>query len=99
MQENCQRSAYSPRTPEFVRRGHGGIRVDADTDTCVKTLLTIVVKPHWIDSVANGGRSYVFQRDSAPSQKALETPEWMDSREFSSSCHTELKTSQLLIRP
>ncbi|KAM3173010.1 hypothetical protein ACTXT7_013368, partial [Hymenolepis weldensis] len=44
------------------------LRVNADADTYVKTLQTTLVKL-WIDSIANGGRSYVFQQDSAPSQK------------------------------
>ncbi|KAM3175539.1 hypothetical protein ACTXT7_008302 [Hymenolepis weldensis] len=29
-----------------------------------------VRRPPWIDSVANGGRPYAFQQDSAPSHKA-----------------------------
>ncbi|KAM3175390.1 hypothetical protein ACTXT7_008630 [Hymenolepis weldensis] len=50
------------------------LRVNVDADACVETLQTIVVKPPWTDSVANGRRpSYVHQRDSAPSHKALKT--------------------------
>ncbi|VUZ42004.1 unnamed protein product, partial [Hymenolepis diminuta] len=50
----------------------------------------VVVKPPWIDIVANGGkrRSYVFQQDSAPLHKALKARVWMDRQEFSSTCHT-----------
>ncbi|KAM3170956.1 hypothetical protein ACTXT7_017575 [Hymenolepis weldensis] len=68
------------------------LRVNADADTYVETLQTIIVKPPWMDSVVNnGGRPpYVFQQDSPPSHKALETQDWMDGREFSSSCHTKL---------
>ncbi|KAM3179540.1 hypothetical protein ACTXT7_000429 [Hymenolepis weldensis] len=47
------------------------LRVNADADACEETLQTIVVKPPWIDSVANGGGPYIFQQDSAPSHKAL----------------------------
>ncbi|KAM3185356.1 hypothetical protein ACTXT7_006534 [Hymenolepis weldensis] len=50
---------------------------NADADAYVETLQTIVVKPPWIDGVANE-RPYVFQRDSAPSHKALKTHDWMD---------------------
>ncbi|KAM3173120.1 hypothetical protein ACTXT7_013118 [Hymenolepis weldensis] len=61
-------------TPQFLPQG---LRVDAgadaDGDACVETLQTIVVKPPWIDCVANGGRSYVFQRDSIPCHKALKS--------------------------
>ncbi|KAM3172534.1 hypothetical protein ACTXT7_014327 [Hymenolepis weldensis] len=39
--------------------------------------LFIVVKPPWIDSVANGKRPYVFQYDSPPSYNALKTQDWM----------------------
>ncbi|KAM3182791.1 hypothetical protein ACTXT7_011608 [Hymenolepis weldensis] len=46
-------------------------RVNADADAYVETLQTIVVKPPWIDSVANRGRPYVFQQNSAPSHEAL----------------------------
>ncbi|KAM3182447.1 hypothetical protein ACTXT7_012366 [Hymenolepis weldensis] len=52
----------------------------------VETLQTIV-KPPWIDSVANGGRPYTFQQDLAPSHKALKIQDWMDDQEFSSSYH------------
>ncbi|KAM3177930.1 hypothetical protein ACTXT7_003572 [Hymenolepis weldensis] len=34
-------------------------------DAYAKILQTIVVKPLWIDNVANGGRPFVFQQDSA----------------------------------
>ncbi|KAM3178891.1 hypothetical protein ACTXT7_001638 [Hymenolepis weldensis] len=50
------------------------------------------------NSVANE-KNPIFQQDSAPSHKALKTQDWMDSQEFSSSCHTKLKASELLIRP
>ncbi|KAM3170938.1 hypothetical protein ACTXT7_017609 [Hymenolepis weldensis] len=66
------------------------LRVNADAEVYVETLQTIVVKPPWIDSVANGGRPYIFQHASALSHKALNTQDWMDGREFSSSCHTKL---------
>ncbi|KAM3183463.1 hypothetical protein ACTXT7_010305 [Hymenolepis weldensis] len=50
----------------------------ANADAHIETLQTTVVKPPWIDSVANGGKSsYFFQQDSAPSYKALETQDWM----------------------
>ncbi|KAM3185683.1 hypothetical protein ACTXT7_005853 [Hymenolepis weldensis] len=67
---------------------HGDLRVNANTDAYVETLQTIVIKPPWIDGVANG-RPHVFQQDSAPSLKALKIQDWMDGREFSSSCHTK----------
>ncbi|KAM3181731.1 hypothetical protein ACTXT7_013783, partial [Hymenolepis weldensis] len=35
-----------------------GLRVDADGDACIETLQTIVVKPSWIDSLANRERPY-----------------------------------------
>ncbi|KAM3184935.1 hypothetical protein ACTXT7_007407 [Hymenolepis weldensis] len=41
--------------------------VNADADAYAETLQTIVVKPPWIDSLANGERPYAFQIDSAPS--------------------------------
>ncbi|KAM3180098.1 hypothetical protein ACTXT7_016967, partial [Hymenolepis weldensis] len=70
---------------------HAG--ADADADAYVKTLQTIVVKPPCMDSVASGERPHVFQQDSAPSHKALESQDYMDGREFPSSCHTELMAS------
>ncbi|KAM3181725.1 hypothetical protein ACTXT7_013805 [Hymenolepis weldensis] len=72
-----------------------GNRVNAyaDADAHVGTFQTIVVKPSWVESIANGGRPYVFQQDSAPSHRALKTRDWMDGREFSSSCHTKLMTA------
>ncbi|KAM3175288.1 hypothetical protein ACTXT7_008820 [Hymenolepis weldensis] len=48
-------------------------RINTDADAYVETLQTIVVKPPWIDSAANGGRSYIFQQDSAPSHKPLKS--------------------------
>ncbi|KAM3179711.1 hypothetical protein ACTXT7_000152 [Hymenolepis weldensis] len=48
-----------------------GVNADADADANVGALQTIV-KP-WTDSVANGGRIYVFQQNSIPSNKALKT--------------------------
>ncbi|KAM3178570.1 hypothetical protein ACTXT7_002273 [Hymenolepis weldensis] len=66
------------------------LRVNTDADAYVEALQTIAVKPPCIDSVANGGRPYIFQQDSAPSHKALKTQDWMDDPEFSSSCHTKL---------
>ncbi|KAM3183922.1 hypothetical protein ACTXT7_009377 [Hymenolepis weldensis] len=45
-------------------------------DANVETLQTIV-KPPWIDDVANGGRLYVCQQDSASSHKARKTHDWM----------------------
>ncbi|KAM3171824.1 hypothetical protein ACTXT7_015825 [Hymenolepis weldensis] len=41
-------------------------------------LQTTVVEPPCIDSTANRGRPYVFQQESAPSQKVLKTQDWMD---------------------
>ncbi|KAM3174537.1 hypothetical protein ACTXT7_010324 [Hymenolepis weldensis] len=61
-----------------VVHAHEGLRVNADADAYVETPQTIATKPLWIDSVANGG---------GPS---LETQDWMDGREFSSSRHTKL---------
>ncbi|KAM3172148.1 hypothetical protein ACTXT7_015146 [Hymenolepis weldensis] len=50
------------------------LSVNADADAYVETLQIIVVVMPWIDSTANGGRPlYVFQQDSAPSHKALNT--------------------------
>ncbi|KAM3185089.1 hypothetical protein ACTXT7_007091 [Hymenolepis weldensis] len=40
-------------TPHFFPQG---LKVSADADAYLETLQTIVVKPPWIDSVANGGR-------------------------------------------
>ncbi|KAM3170957.1 hypothetical protein ACTXT7_017573 [Hymenolepis weldensis] len=51
---------------------------DADVDATVETLQTIFVKSPWIDNVANGGRPNAFHQDSAPSNKALNTQDWMD---------------------
>ncbi|KAM3173076.1 hypothetical protein ACTXT7_013209 [Hymenolepis weldensis] len=52
--------------------------INTDAGAYVETLQTIVVKPPWIDSVANGGRPpYVFQQASAPSHKALKRQNWM----------------------
>ncbi|KAM3178509.1 hypothetical protein ACTXT7_002389 [Hymenolepis weldensis] len=48
-----------------------GLKVNADADDYAETLQTIVAKPPWIDSVANGGRPCVFQQDSPPCHKAL----------------------------
>ncbi|KAM3174001.1 hypothetical protein ACTXT7_011430 [Hymenolepis weldensis] len=48
-------------------------RVNADADTYLQTLQTIVFKPSCIESVANGGRPSVFQEDSAPSHDALKS--------------------------
>ncbi|KAM3180249.1 hypothetical protein ACTXT7_016654 [Hymenolepis weldensis] len=55
-----------------LRRGRQ-FRVNAGADAYVETLQTIVVKPSWIDCVANGGRPYVFQQRSTPCHKALKT--------------------------
>ncbi|KAM3185157.1 hypothetical protein ACTXT7_006937 [Hymenolepis weldensis] len=49
------------------------VNADANVDACVETLQAIDNKPPFIESVANGGRPYVFQHDSAPSYKALKT--------------------------
>ncbi|KAM3171270.1 hypothetical protein ACTXT7_016956 [Hymenolepis weldensis] len=46
-------------TPPFLSRGprvNADAVANADADAYVETLQTIVVKPPWIDSVANGGR-------------------------------------------
>ncbi|KAM3186525.1 hypothetical protein ACTXT7_004152 [Hymenolepis weldensis] len=69
---------------------------EADADARVETLQTIVVKSPWLDSVANGGRPYVLQQDSPSSHEALNTQNWKDGREFSSSsppssCHPNLR--------
>ncbi|KAM3173692.1 hypothetical protein ACTXT7_012046 [Hymenolepis weldensis] len=56
-------------TPEFLQQGP---RVNADADAYVETLQTIV-KPLWIDSVANGGRPYVFQQDLTLSHEPSKT--------------------------
>ncbi|VUZ55892.1 unnamed protein product, partial [Hymenolepis diminuta] len=50
---------------------------ESDADVYVETLQAIIVKTPWIDRVANGGRPYVFQQDSAPSHKALKSEDWM----------------------
>ncbi|KAM3177740.1 hypothetical protein ACTXT7_003953 [Hymenolepis weldensis] len=74
-----------------VKGGEGwSLRVNADADAYVEILQTIVVKPPWIESVANGGRP--------PPHKAFKTHDWMDGREFSSSCHTKLLIASKLIR-
>ncbi|KAM3187090.1 hypothetical protein ACTXT7_003000 [Hymenolepis weldensis] len=61
-------------TPQFPPQG---LRVNADADAHVETLQTTVVKPPLIDSVANGGKPYVFQQDSPPSHKAPKIQGWM----------------------
>ncbi|KAM3170965.1 hypothetical protein ACTXT7_017556, partial [Hymenolepis weldensis] len=76
----CMRTKFPPTVMLFG--------VVSNADAYVETLQTIVVKPPYMDNVANGGESYVFQQDSAPSLLTLKTHDWMDSREFSSSCHT-----------
>ncbi|KAM3173421.1 hypothetical protein ACTXT7_012537 [Hymenolepis weldensis] len=43
-----------------VSSNSDAFRVNADTDAYMGTLQTIGVKPPSIDSVANGGRSYVL---------------------------------------
>ncbi|KAM3183934.1 hypothetical protein ACTXT7_009364 [Hymenolepis weldensis] len=48
-----------------------------NVDAYVKTLQATVVKQPWMDSVANGARSYVFQQESAVSHKALKIRDWM----------------------
>ncbi|KAM3179802.1 hypothetical protein ACTXT7_017565 [Hymenolepis weldensis] len=53
-------------TPQYFPKD---LRANADVDAYVETLQIVVVKPPWIDSVANEGRPYVFQQDSAPSIK------------------------------
>ncbi|KAM3171983.1 hypothetical protein ACTXT7_015482 [Hymenolepis weldensis] len=65
------------------------LRDNVETDAYVEALRTIF-KPSWTDGVDRAGRLCVFQQDSAPSYKALKTQDWMDSKEFSSSCHTKL---------
>ncbi|VUZ43504.1 unnamed protein product [Hymenolepis diminuta] len=49
---------------------------DADAGAYVETLQIIVDKPSWIDSIANGGRAYVFQQDSALSHEVLKSQDW-----------------------
>ncbi|KAM3179777.1 hypothetical protein ACTXT7_017623 [Hymenolepis weldensis] len=52
---------------------------DVDADVYVETVQTIVVKPPWTGSAANGGRPpYIFQQDSASSHKALNSHDWKD---------------------
>ncbi|VUZ43033.1 unnamed protein product [Hymenolepis diminuta] len=93
-QEHCQRSADSLRRPEFAIHAHEGLRVSGDVDVYLEILQTVVIRPPWIDKVANGGRPpYAFQQDSAPFHKALKTQDWMDGRKFSSSYHTKLMAS------
>ncbi|KAM3171004.1 hypothetical protein ACTXT7_017476 [Hymenolepis weldensis] len=100
-QEYCQRSADATvvvfgvvksneghiTTPPFLSQG---LRVNADAGAYVETLLTAVVKPPWINSIANGGRSHIFQQDSTPSHKSHKG---LDSQELSSSCDTKLMAS------
>ncbi|KAM3182025.1 hypothetical protein ACTXT7_013221 [Hymenolepis weldensis] len=107
------RDIYIPQPSkfEYIRTENGSsaisglmvLRVnanaDADADAYVEILQTTVVKPPYIDSIASGGRPYVFQQDSAPSHKALKFQDWMDGRDFLSSYHTKLTASSLLIRP
>ncbi|KAM3179808.1 hypothetical protein ACTXT7_017557 [Hymenolepis weldensis] len=55
-----------------LRRGHQfmwtvSADADADADAYVETLQTIVVMPPRIDNTVNGGRHYIFQRNSPPS--------------------------------
>ncbi|KAM3188208.1 hypothetical protein ACTXT7_000706 [Hymenolepis weldensis] len=76
-----------PNIFKCLKEQQYGHRVNADAH--VETLQIIVVKPPWIDSVANRGRPYVFHQDSAPSHKALKTRDWLDDREFSLSCHAK----------
>ncbi|KAM3171126.1 hypothetical protein ACTXT7_017243, partial [Hymenolepis weldensis] len=73
-----------------------GLRVSADPGAYLETLQTII-KPPWIDNLADGGKPYVSQEDSAAPYKTLKTQDWMDGREFSSSCHTKIlvATSEL----
>ncbi|KAM3182893.1 hypothetical protein ACTXT7_011432 [Hymenolepis weldensis] len=75
-----------------------GPSVNADTDAYVETFRSIV-KPPWIDSVANRGRPYVFHQDSASSHKALKIQDCMDGQEFSSTYHTELMAYSYLTGP
>ncbi|KAM3179854.1 hypothetical protein ACTXT7_017456, partial [Hymenolepis weldensis] len=87
-------------TPQFFPQSLR-VNADADTDADVDAdayveILQTIVNPPWINSVANGGRPYVFQQDSTPSHGALDTQDYMDGREFSSSCHT---TSNLWLPP
>ncbi|VUZ53183.1 unnamed protein product [Hymenolepis diminuta] len=58
----------------------------ADTDAIVNTLITIVVKPPWIDSVT----LYVSQQDSAPCHRTLKTQDMINDRKFLSLCHVTL---------
>ncbi|VDL57218.1 unnamed protein product [Hymenolepis diminuta] len=51
--------------------------VNADADTYVETLQTMVVKPPWIDGVANGGRPCILQQDFALFHIALTIHDWM----------------------
>ncbi|KAM3176011.1 hypothetical protein ACTXT7_007341 [Hymenolepis weldensis] len=80
-----------------------GLRVNADADAYVVTLQAIVVKPLWIDSVANGARPYVFLQDSAPSHNALKIQDWMAENfilRVSSLSLKELKgRSQYILQP
>ncbi|KAM3170916.1 hypothetical protein ACTXT7_017650 [Hymenolepis weldensis] len=76
-------------TPPFFPQE---LRVNPDADAYVETL-QIIVKPPWMNNVANGGRLYVFQQDSASFHKASNSRNWMESLEFPSFCHTKLMAS------
>ncbi|KAM3184374.1 hypothetical protein ACTXT7_008475 [Hymenolepis weldensis] len=67
-----------------------GLRVNADAGAYVETLQTTAVGLYWIDSAVNEGRPCVYRKDSVRAHKAPKTQDWMDSQEFSSSCHTKL---------
>ncbi|KAM3184165.1 hypothetical protein ACTXT7_008917 [Hymenolepis weldensis] len=79
------------------------VNVDADEDEDadvgedghVETLQTIVVKPLWIDNVANGGRPpNVFQQEWAPSHKAVKR--WgVDGKEVEKHAHNTKSSSQM----
>ncbi|KAM3175448.1 hypothetical protein ACTXT7_008503 [Hymenolepis weldensis] len=69
---------------------------DADRDTYVETLQTIVVEPHWIDSIVNEGRPYFCRQDSPPSHKPLKIRDRMV--ECSQMPYAHCK-SQILLTP
>ncbi|KAM3170920.1 hypothetical protein ACTXT7_017644 [Hymenolepis weldensis] len=81
-QNNFHQDEKTTVMPFGVVKGSEGedLRVNANADVYVETLLTIVIKPPWIDNVANGTplSPYIFQKDSAPSHKALKTHDYMD---------------------
>ncbi|KAM3177759.1 hypothetical protein ACTXT7_003916 [Hymenolepis weldensis] len=73
-------SQFSPQSP----------RVNEDADAYVGIVQTIV-KPPWVNTVANGGRPCLSTRFGSIS-KSSQNP-GLEGKEFLSSCHTELMTA------